>query len=148
RTRHLGRRTWDRRDDLFMEFLTQGRSLERLGPRVAGKTANSGSARLVRAGFRYSASSFARVRSYNPAAALEDSLAVSSEETRMTGAWVGRCIALAAALGCVAVMGCAHAADKDVARKLAHDMGKYKVHLTTEREKVMGTCTYVRAIQP
>jgi len=67
----------------------------------------------------------------------------------MTGALgIGRGGVLVLWLGCIAVIGCAHAADKDVARKLAHDMGKYKVHLTTEREKVMGTCTYVRAIQP
>jgi hypothetical protein len=55
---------------------------------------------------------------------------------------------MAAALSGLAVMGCAHAADKDEARRLANGVGKYKVHLTTEREKVMGTCTYVRAIQP
>jgi hypothetical protein len=61
--------------------------------------------------------------------------------------WVGRWSAWAW-LACVGFSGCAHAAAKDEAHTLANGVGKYKVHLTTERERVMGTCKYIRMIQP
>ena len=52
---------------------------------------------------------------------------------------------LLAALGAFA---CAHSGEKDKAATEARAMGKYSVHLTTDREKVLGTCTYVGVIQP
>jgi len=42
----------------------------------------------------------------------------------------------------------AHVTEKDKAAMEAHTMGKYKVQLTTDREKVLGTCTYLGSIQP
>ena len=51
-------------------------------------------------------------------------------------------------LASAGVLACAHAAARDEARALAHGVGKFKVQLTTERERVMGTCIYVRSIQP
>jgi hypothetical protein len=52
---------------------------------------------------------------------------------------------LAAALSTLA---CAHAVAADSARQQAHTVGKYKVTLTTDREKVQGTCTFVNNIEP
>ncbi|HTO75235.1 MAG TPA: hypothetical protein VMQ61_04095 [Thermoanaerobaculia bacterium] len=55
---------------------------------------------------------------------------------------------LAAAAAIAATFGCTQIAADDVARQQAHAMGKYKVTVTTEREKVYGTCTFVRNIDP
>lgn len=54
----------------------------------------------------------------------------------------------AAFLASAGVLACAHVTARDEARALAHNIGKFKVQLTTERERVMGTCKYVRSIQP
>jgi hypothetical protein len=42
----------------------------------------------------------------------------------------------------------AHVTERDKAAMEAHAIGKYSVHLATDREKVLGTCTYVGTIQP
>ena len=44
-------------------------------------------------------------------------------------------------------IGCVHAAAKDDARMQAHTTGRFKVQLTTERERVEGTCKFVRHLQ-
>jgi len=51
-------------------------------------------------------------------------------------------------LALVVTFGCAyHVADAQ-ARQDASATGKYKVELTTDAEKVQGTCHYVKSIQP
>lgn len=61
----------------------------------------------------------------------------------------GRRASLFVAAAAIAVtFACTHVAANDVARQQAHEMGKYKVNLTIEREKVYGTCTFVRNIEP
>jgi hypothetical protein len=53
-----------------------------------------------------------------------------------------------ALLSLLLTIGCAyHAADQQ-ARQDASTTGKYKVELTTDAEKVQGTCHYVQSIQP
>jgi hypothetical protein len=51
-------------------------------------------------------------------------------------------------LAAAGAFACAHAAEPDKATMEARTMGKYKVQLTTDREKVLGTCTYIGHIQP
>ncbi len=55
---------------------------------------------------------------------------------------------LAASVALAATLACTHVAATDTARQQAHTTGKYKVTLTTDREKVLGTCTFVRNIEP
>ena len=47
----------------------------------------------------------------------------------------------------VGASGCAAAMAKDEARAQARSRGKYRVTLTAERERVAGTCKFVRTIQ-
>lgn len=54
----------------------------------------------------------------------------------------------AATAALAAALACTHVAATDTARQQAHATGKYKVTLTTDREKVLGTCTFVRNIEP
>lgn len=61
---------------------------------------------------------------------------------------VSRRIALAAFLAAAGSLACYQIKDKDEARTLAHNVGKYKVRVTTEHERVQGTCKFVRAIVP
>ena len=49
-------------------------------------------------------------------------------------------------LASVGVVGCANVLAKDEARAQARSRGKYRVTLTTERERVVGTCKFVRSI--
>jgi hypothetical protein len=44
--------------------------------------------------------------------------------------------------------GCAYHVADHQARQDASSTGKYKVELTTDSERVQGTCKYVRSIQP
>lgn len=55
-------------------------------------------------------------------------------------------IAAAILLTSVGVIGCANAVAKNEARMQARSRGKYRVTLTTERERVVGTCKFVRSI--
>ena len=57
-------------------------------------------------------------------------------------------LAAATLAATITALACAHAAATDTARQQAHTMGKYKVTLTTDREKVLGTCTFVQNIEP
>ena len=60
----------------------------------------------------------------------------------------GTVAAAVLALAALGAFACAHSTEKDKAAMEAHTMGRFKVHLTTDREKVEGTCTYVDVIQP
>lgn len=51
-------------------------------------------------------------------------------------------------LASAAAFSCAHSSEHDKAVADAEHIGKYKVRLTTEREQVLGTCTFVIAIRP
>jgi hypothetical protein len=55
-------------------------------------------------------------------------------------------IAAAILLTSVGVIGCANAAARDEAKMQARSRGKYRVTLTTERERVAGNCKFVRSI--
>lgn len=44
--------------------------------------------------------------------------------------------------------GCAHATEQQIAHDQAVTKGKYAVRLTEDSESVVGTCKYVRSIQP
>jgi hypothetical protein len=55
-------------------------------------------------------------------------------------------IAAAILLTSLGVIGCANALAKDEAKAQARSRGKYRVTLTTERERVVGTCKFVRTI--
>ncbi len=48
----------------------------------------------------------------------------------------------------VVTIGCAYHVADHQARQDASSAGKYKVELTTDSERVQGTCKYVRNIQP
>lgn len=63
---------------------------------------------------------------------------------RRIGRWLAGAVGLA---GLMVVVGCAQLSAADKARQQAHTTGKYKVRLTTDIEKVTGTCTYVRTIE-
>lgn len=55
-------------------------------------------------------------------------------------------IVTALLLTSVGVIGCANPLAKDEAKAQARSRGKYRVTLTTERERVAGTCKFVRII--
>ena len=62
----------------------------------------------------------------------------------------GRGAPIAALLGfapLILSLGCSHVADYQ-SRQQASSTGKDKVELTTDAERVVGTCKFVRAIQP
>jgi len=54
----------------------------------------------------------------------------------------------AALVSAGAWIACAQFAAKNDARSQAESMGKYKVHLTTDRESVEGHCKFVKSILP
>jgi hypothetical protein len=53
---------------------------------------------------------------------------------------------MALVLASVGIIGCANAVARDEAKAQARSRGKYRVTLTTERERVAGNCKFVRAI--
>jgi len=55
---------------------------------------------------------------------------------------------LPAFLPLVVTIGCAYHVADHQARQDASSTGKYKVELTTDSERVQGTCHYVQSIQP
>jgi hypothetical protein len=57
-----------------------------------------------------------------------------------------RVITAAILLASLGVAGCANVIGKDEAKAQARSRGKYRVTLTTERERVVGTCKFVRTI--
>ena len=64
----------------------------------------------------------------------------------IVGSRSARQIAGAALLTSLGVIGCANAFAKDQAKEQARSRGKYRVTLTTERERVAGHCKFVRSI--
>lgn len=62
------------------------------------------------------------------------------------GSQAAREIAAAILLTSAGIIGCANAIARDEAKAQARSRGKYRVTLTTERERVAGNCKFVRAI--
>lgn len=57
-------------------------------------------------------------------------------------------VAAAALAVLIAPAACTQLAHKDLALEQAQTVGKYHVKISTDMEKVTGTCTYVISIQP
>lgn len=62
------------------------------------------------------------------------------------GTRAGGGISLVAALAIA--IGCAHVSEQQKAQEEASTKGKYAVRLTDDAESVVGTCKYIRALEP
>ena len=56
--------------------------------------------------------------------------------------------AFAAWLAAAGMLSCYQIQAHDEARTMAHNVGRYKVRVTSDYEKVQGTCKFVRYLQP